>query len=416
MESILSDSPLFGGKTPEFRTVEWSDVIMGDKLGEGGFCLVHACALKDAPLDESCAIKSLKPELAANKKNFVHGAEDLATEACFLGKLDHPNIVKLRAVTAGSVESTVSNSGTSDKGFFIVIDRLVETLEQKIHRWQSQIDDSPHSMFYRMSREYKDKQKVMLLERLEVALDLSNVMTYLHSLNVVFRDLKPDNCGFTRDGTLKLFDFGLAKEEKPSMRDEDGRYRMTGHTGSRRYMAREGKQKSVIRCLQCRISTCILRNSTLIIDHSWVPVAKDESYDKSVDVYSFGILLWEICSLEKPFEGYCSKKHMVNVINGGERPKMDHHHVAHWPASLQLLMKSCWSSEPKNRPSFEFVKSTLENVMEELTVQSDRTRAISTGSHESKPSAQKSPILSGIKAPQRQGLRVRSLGLKRAPP
>jgi serine/threonine protein kinase len=243
MASILAGSPLFGGNPPELRTVEWSDLIMGEKLGEGGFCLVHACALKDAPLDESCAVKSLKPQIAANRKCFVHGAADLATEAFFLGKLDHPNIVKLRGVTAGSVESNVvsSASAESEAGFFIVIDRLVETLEHKIQRWHSQMDDGPHSMFYRMSKEYKDKQRLMLLDRLHVARDIANVMAYLHGLNLTYRDLKPDNCGFTRDGTLKLFDFGLCKEEKPSMRNDDGRYRMTGHTGSRRYMAREGK-------------------------------------------------------------------------------------------------------------------------------------------------------------------------------
>jgi serine/threonine protein kinase len=159
---------------------------------------------------------------------------------------------------------------------------------------------------------------------------------------------------------------------------------MTGHTGSRRYMAPE--------------------------------VAQNQPYDKSVDVYSFGVLLWEICSLEKPFSGYCSKKHMTNVIIGGERPKMDHAHTAFWPTALQNMIRNCWSSRPEDRPSFESARKTLEEVTEQLSmVHPERTRARSTGSQEDGP--KKSPIspvkkikpLSGF-----GGLRAHSLGLKRS--
>jgi hypothetical protein len=248
-----------------FQRIDISDVIMGEVVGEGGYCTVHACALKGGRMDESCAIKSLKPQIAAAKKTFAQGAADLAVEAMFLGTLDHPNIVKLRAVPSGAIETVVSSSSSSGSatntpkastdgsnsdnnniGFFIVIDRLVETLEHRIRRWQVQMDECPHGgMFYRMSKEYKDKQKTMLKERLQVALDIATAFVYLHSLNIAYRDLKPDNCGFTRDGILKIFDFGLAKEETNSTKCEDGSYRMTGHTGSRRYMAPEGKDSIV---------------------------------------------------------------------------------------------------------------------------------------------------------------------------
>jgi len=381
VETILSDSSLFQGRQPVFHTIESSEVILGEKLGEGGFCSVHACALGDAPLDESCAVKYLRRQITVNKKSFEHGAADLVTEAFFLARLDHPNIIRLRAVTAGGIETNIS-SGT-ETGFFIVIDRLVETLDQRIHRWKSHMDESPHSLFYRMSKEYKDNQKALLKERLRVAMDIASVMSYLHSLNIAYRDLKPDNIGFDREGKLKLFDLGLCKEEKPSILGENSRYQMTGHTGSRRYMAPE--------------------------------VAKDQHYDKSVDVYSFGLLLWEICTLIKPFEGYCSKKHMVNVIIGGERPKMDHAHTANWPESLQGLIKKCWSSHPEERPPFPSIVSKLEKIMEELSVvHPERTRARSTGSQEDHH--QKSP-LSQVKRLHLQGLgslRARSLGLKRS--
>ena len=86
------------------------------------------------------------------------------------------------------------------------------------------------------------------------------------------RAQKPENIGFTKEGVLKLFDFGLAKELKPHRRLPDGTYQLTGNTGSRRYMAPE--------------------------------VAGVRPYNLSVDAYSFGILLWELSALEKPFDGF----------------------------------------------------------------------------------------------------------------
>ena len=137
--------------------------------------------------------------------------------------------------------------------------------------------------------------------------------------------------GFDKDDVLKLFDFGLAKELKPEDKKADGRYNLTGNTGSRRYMAPE--------------------------------VAKECPYDRSVDVYSFGILLWELCSAEKPFFGYSSGKHMQQVVIGGERPKMDAQHTAYWPLNLQWLMKRCWSAFPAVRPSFSDIKLVLADIL-----------------------------------------------------
>ena len=93
-------------------------------------------------------------------------------------------------------------------------------------------------------------------------------------------------------------------------------------------------------------------------------MANNKPYNNSVDVYAFGILLWELCSLDKPFKGYDHKKHMANVVHGGERPKLD---TTLWPTNLQNLMKHCWSADPKQRPSFKAIKGILEVVLFELS-------------------------------------------------
>lgn len=93
-------------------------------------------------------------------------------------------------------------------------------------------------------------------------------------------------------------------------------------------------------------------------------MAKELPYNKSVDAYSFGIMLHELLSCEKPFFGYSSGKHMSLVVMGGERPKMDSKHTSGWPMDLQWLMKRCWSPFPTSRPDFHVIRQTLQEVLD----------------------------------------------------
>lgn len=109
---------------------------------------------------------------------------------------------------------------------------------------------------------------------------------------------------------------------------------------------------------------------THLLSELFIPVlvvARELPYNKSVDVYSFGILLHEVLSAEKPFSGYSSGKHMSLVVMGGERPKMDSRHNAHWPINLQWIMKRCWSPHPASRPDFTSIKESLLEVLISLT-------------------------------------------------
>jgi len=328
---LSENSQIFQG-SPDFCKLDCNDLVIGKKLGEGGFAVVHEVVLKSGEEQgQTFAVKYLKRKVMVNQHNFELGAADLAVEAYFLAKLDHPNIVKLHGVTAGSVETNVATG--KECGFFIVIDRLYDTLEQRIEKWKLESEKlTSRGIIYRRSHDFREKRKAALNERLKSAMDVVDAMLYLKSKNIIFRDLKPDNVGFDKDGNLKLFDFGLAKELKPINKCPDGMYTMTGNTGSRRYMAPE--------------------------------VAKEIAYDISVDVYSFGILLWEICAMAKPFFGYSSGKHMQQVVMGGERPRLDDPNTCWFPLNLQWLLKKCWSSHPVNRPSLKLVKATLQDIID----------------------------------------------------
>ncbi len=124
-------------------------------------------------------------------------------------------------------------------------------------------------------------------------------------------------------GDVKLFDFGLAREYHPSKADKNGCFKMTGDTGSTRYMAPE--------------------------------VYFEKPYNQKVDVYSFGILFYQILALCTPFEGLTVKSFPKMVFQKEARPSPD----PKWPLGITNLMKRCWSTKISERPSMEEVSEVL---------------------------------------------------------
>ena len=152
-------------------------------------------------------------------------------------------------------------------------------------------------------------------DQVDVALQMSSALMYLHSKNVMFRDLKPQNVGFDGKlglcryccaaffvalevsrshipiwhiihsvrGDVKLFDFGLATILPPNGDPYDDRFRMSG-AGSPRYMAPE------------------------------VLVDPPEDYNMKADVYTFGIVLWEMFALEVPYNNVRSRDTLVSFV------------------------------------------------------------------------------------------------------
>lgn len=134
----------------------------------------------------------------------------------------------------------------------MLLDRLYGTLEERIEEWKkvelldvlSTSEYTPGTLHKKMfsflsskssrSAPPPDVINPRIEERLRlVAVDVARGLEYLHSNRIIFRDLKPSNVGFLREGTIKLFDFGLARE----ILSDD--HRMTPNTGSLRWMAPE---------------------------------------------------------------------------------------------------------------------------------------------------------------------------------
>lgn len=118
------------------------------------------------------AMKCLRPQIRADAKQFLIGVEDLIHETAILASLDHPNIIKIHGRSGGSV----SDSFRLSDGYFILLDRLTDTLEDRIQRWKKLPATS---------------KKGPSVNQLKVLTSLADAILFLHRNRVCFRDLKP---------------------------------------------------------------------------------------------------------------------------------------------------------------------------------------------------------------------------------
>jgi hypothetical protein len=84
-------------------------------------------------------------------------------------------------------------------------------------------------------------------------------------------------------------------------------------------------------------------------------VARSECYNLTADVYSFGLLLWQVCSLDLPYDGMNRQDHSELVVHGNERPPLD----SSWSTPLRILMKRAWEPDPAVRPSMDSIYKIL---------------------------------------------------------
>ena len=80
-------------------------------------------------------------------------------------------------------------------------------------------------------------------------------------------------------------------------------------------------------------------------------VLENQPYTIKADVYSFGIVLWEILSREPPFANHTPHQIIYGVINNKERPSLDKI-PPECPKELIIIMRACWEQNPLSRPSF----------------------------------------------------------------
>jgi serine/threonine protein kinase len=183
----------------------------------------------------------------------------------------------------------------------------------------------------------RQSRSVPLKLAVKQALDVARGMAYVHELGLIHRDLKSDNLLIFSDKSIKIADFGVARIEVQT----EG---MTPETGTYRWMAPE------------------------MIQH--------RPYTQKVDVYSFGIVLWELITGMLPFQNMTAVQAAFAVVNKGVRPIVPNDCLP----VLGEIMTRCWDANPDVRPPFTDVVRMLENAETEImtTVRKARFRCCMT--------------------------------------
>ncbi|MEQ2288874.1 hypothetical protein AMECASPLE_027334, partial [Ameca splendens] len=150
-------------------------------------------------------------------------------------------------------------------------------------------------------------------------------MGYLEDRHIVHRDLAARNILVGDDLVCKVADFGLARIIKDSV-----------YTAS--------------------------RNTKIPVRWTAPEAALHQRFSVKSDVWSFGVLLYEITSRGKmPYEGKTNKE-VLEILTSGHRLSCPHH----CPQNIYRIMLNCWHLEPSKRPSFHALQSELDSIYERI--------------------------------------------------
>uniref|UniRef100_H3DL56 Tyrosine-protein kinase receptor Tie-1 n=1 Tax=Tetraodon nigroviridis TaxID=99883 RepID=H3DL56_TETNG len=288
--------------TPEALTypiLEWEDIKFEDVIGEGNFGQVIKAMVKKDGNKMSAAIKMLKEFASENDHRDFAGELEVL---CKLGQ--HPNIINLIGAceNRGYLYIAIEYAPYGNLLDFLRKSRVLET------------DPA-------FAKEHGTASTLTSQQLLQFAVDVATGMHYLSDKQFIHRDLAARNVLVGDNLVAKIADFGLSRGEEVYVKKTMGRLPV-------RWMAIESLNYSV--------------------------------YTTKSDVWSFGVLLWEIVSLGgTPYCGMTCAELYEKLPQGFrmEKPK-------NCDDEVYELMKQCWRDRPYERPPFSQISVQLSRMQE----------------------------------------------------
>jgi serine/threonine-protein kinase len=255
------------------------------KIGEGGMGEVYLT--RDTKLDRTVALKILPFELASNRDRMNRFVQ----EAKAASALNHPNII------------TIYEIDETDSGHFIAIEFIDgETLRQLIQR-----------------------APMKLGEVLDIAAQIGSALSAAHAAGIIHRDIKPENVMLRRDGIVKVLDFGLAKlTERPSPDSVDT----------------EAPTRANI-----KTDPGVVMGTTIYMSPEQ---ASGMKVDARTDIFSLGVLIYELVAGRLPFAGSNPNEVLVSILNDKE-PLPLARYAREVPAELERIVEKALRKDREQR-------------------------------------------------------------------
>lgn len=312
VESLLSsferadgfmEAPAFDAVTEEIHTLNNSQKVghyeIVRRLGEGGMGIVYLGS--DTKLDRPVAIKVLNKRYERHEDN----VRRFVREAKAASALNHPNIL------------TIFEVGEYEGSHFIVSEYIEG----------------------RTLREIIKSEKLELGMVVDIVRQIANALSAAHKARIVHRDLKPENVIVREDGYVKVLDFGLAK------------------------LLPENASGILTKELTARKNTTASGMILGTVNYMSPEQAKSEKVDERTDIFSLGVVLYEMIAGRRPFEGNSTPESFANLIN--KEPEPLETHASGVPAELEMIVSKMLQKDRNDR--YQSMREVVTDLRE-LTV------------------------------------------------
>lgn len=272
-----------------------------ERIGSGGFGVVHRA--EDQVLKRHVAIKFLAQE--SFKKE--HMRVRFEREARLAASLNHPNICTVHEVgeAAPGDEMVLGGDPQIRPGTPFIVMELLEG---------------------RPLDRILDEDGALPLPRLiEIAVEVANGLVEAHSHSIVHRDLKPKNVVVAPNGRAKILDFGMAKPLTPGPADDETTMKAETHSLE---LTREGMVLGTVAYMSPEQAT-------------------GKAVDSRSDVFAFGVMLYEMATGRKPFEGDSLTSTLAKILET-EPPSLAESRED-LPLEFSRIIRRCLRKSPADR-------------------------------------------------------------------
>lgn len=292
---------------PDWFTNDFKKYSNFKQLSGGGNGVLFSC--KDSNLGRTVAIK----RLTADRKVDAVQRRRLLREARITAQLAHPNTVPVYEI------------GKDDEGNIYFAMKKIE-------------GENLFNILCRIAQgDQKTKQQYSLDQLLEILLQASNALAYAHTSGVIHRDVKPENILVGFFGEVYLMDWGVAK--------------VWG-------MPNEVGVDDVIKSnLQERLTNSGRRPGTPL--YMSPEQVQDKPVDERTDIFSMGVVLYELLALQEPFKGETIKQTFDNILHYTPPPPSQVSQHLTVPKKLDAICARAMQKEPGQR-----YQSMLEMIRE----------------------------------------------------